>query len=401
MNDRSKESREDMLERILAETAKNPYVPRKQIRPSQRSDTPQSKMAVSRENSAARQGEADSGIPVTRILTEAQKAEAAKARAAKKVEEMKRARLEREVQEERRITEVLKNENSKANKTLQDTQSLQAPAQDLQTAQAEQLSDEMQALPEEQAEQVLKASEAFENVRDVPENIAEEAEIKPVKKVKKAKKKIKKSAADDSGIWDSDSGEKVEKTAFSLNDGLAIIEWAISVAIVIVMIFTYVIRIADVDGKSMSPTLEDNDKLIVRSLFYTPQNGDVIVINNKSANLISDEGKVVECEGLEKTIVKRVIATGGQIVDIDFESGTVKVDGKVLEEKYISEATTRDEHAFEYPLNVPEGYIFVMGDNRNISMDSRHPQIGLVPEDRVVGQVIFRSYPFDKFGRIN
>lgn len=397
MSDRSKESREDMLERILAETAKNPYVPRKQIRPSQRSDTPQSKMAVSRENSAARQGGADSGIPVTRILTEAQKAEAAKARAAKKVEEMKRARLEREVQEERRITEVLKNEHSKAAMELQDSQPVQASAQVSQAAQA----DEAQFLPEEQAEQVLKATEAFENVRNVSENTTEETEIKPGKKIKKAKKKMKKSASDDSGIWDSDSGEKVEKAAFSLNDGLGIIELAISVVIVIIMIFTYVIRIADVDGRSMSPTLEDNDKLIVRSLFYTPKNGDVVVINNKSSNLISEEGKVAEGEGLKKTIVKRVIATGGQIVDIDFESGTVKVDGNAIEEKYISEPTTRDEHAFEYPLSIPEGYIFVMGDNRNISMDSRHPQIGLVPEDRVVGHVIYRSYPFDKLGRID
>lgn len=313
-----RESREDALERILAETAKNPYTPKRPVRPANRPAA----RPVSHEKPAPQSSD-------PRPLTEAQKAEKAKARVARKIEEIKRSN--------------------------------------------------------EQNEKIQQF--------DAPVNIR--CEKKPVIIPEKA---VNTDIRQPEYIQ---SNEISESEKFTLDDILGLIEDAIAVILIVVMFFTYIIRIAVVDGKSMSPTLETNDKLIVRSIGYTPEDGDIVVINNQNTHLISESGKVIEGEGLEKRIIKRVIATGGQTIDIDFESGTVTVDGKQLDETYLSEPTTRDEYAFTYPLTVPEGYIFVMGDNRNISMDSRHPEIGLVPEDDVIGKAVFRIYPFGKFGGID
>lgn len=313
-----RESREDALERILAETAKNPYTPKRPVRPANRPAA----RPVSHEKPAPQ-----SSAP--RPLTEAQKAEKAKARVARKIEEIKRS-----------------------NEQNEKTQQFDAPVN----------------IRREKKPVIIPEKTVNTDIRQ-PEYIP------------------------------SDEISQSEK--FTLEDILELVEYAIAVILIVVMFFTYIIRIAVVDGKSMSPTLETDDKLIVRSIGYTPEDGDIVVINNQNTHLISESGKVIEGEGLEKRIIKRVIATGGQTIDIDFESGTVTVDGKQLDETYLSEPTTRDEYAFTYPLTVPEGYIFVMGDNRNISMDSRHPEIGLVPEDDVIGKAVFRIYPFGKFGGID
>lgn len=153
----------------------------------------------------------------------------------------------------------------------------------------------------------------------------------------------------------------------------------------VILIFTFLLRIAVVSGESMLPTLQDKDRLIVSYLFYTPENGDIVI---------------VDCEDsiLDKVIVKRVIATAGQTVDIDFEAGTVKVDGVVLEESYINNLTQLDEGAHEYPVTVPEGCVFVMGDNRMNSTDSRSPLVGFVPVDDILGKVVLRIFPFSSIG---
>lgn len=184
------------------------------------------------------------------------------------------------------------------------------------------------------------------------------------------------------------SNEDYNKFKEKKSVGNEILEWLESIAIsifIVILVFTFVFRIVIVDGSSMFPTLEDGQRLVISHLFYTPKQGDIVVVNSK---------------GLNKTIIKRVIATEGQTVDINFDKHTVTVDGKTLDEPYINEPTIRNDGGNNYPLVVPENTIFVMGDNRNNSTDSRNSLVGFIPIDDVLGKAVFRIYPFDRFGRI-
>ena len=156
-------------------------------------------------------------------------------------------------------------------------------------------------------------------------------------------------------------------------------------ASILILIITFVFTMVIVDGRSMQHTLESGDKIIVTKMGYQPKDGDVIVVGKSE-------------EGYSKPIVKRVIATEGQTLEIDFENQQVIVDGKVLDEPYISSETI--EGTAEIPEVIPEGYVFVMGDNRYISMDSRYKDIGLVNVDDIVGKAVFVVFPFDRFGFI-
>ncbi len=157
-------------------------------------------------------------------------------------------------------------------------------------------------------------------------------------------------------------------------------------AAVILLIFTFLIRPTVVDGPSMENTLLDKDYLLVSSLNYAPEQGDIVVVHNIGLALYN------------KPIIKRVIATGGQTVDIDFSTWTVTVDGEVLDEPYMkldsSDLRTSD---WQFPITIPDGYIFVMGDNRNHSADSRSKEIGMVDTRCVVGKAVVRVLPFDRF----
>ncbi len=194
---------------------------------------------------------------------------------------------------------------------------------------------------------------------------------------------------------ENDNDKKKEKSFF--DDCMEILESVIISIFFVLLIFTFVARPVTVQGRSMNPTLVDKDKLIMNMLFYTPKQGDIVVVNNHvSYTYEPGTTNIVEGDSLDKRIIKRVIAVGGQTIDIDSDNGTVAVDGKILEEDYIADYTTSDNHAFDYPVTVPEGYIFVMGDNRNNSTDSRDNHVGFVKEEDVLGEAIFRFYPFDK-----
>lgn len=156
--------------------------------------------------------------------------------------------------------------------------------------------------------------------------------------------------------------------------------YAVTLVIIALSIF---FRTASVDGESMIPTLQNNDQLIISDFLYKPQSGDIIVFDSEKT--------------LEKALVKRVIATEGQTVSVNAAAGQVTVDGKVLSEDYIAE-TTRVEGNQTYPLTVPEGKIFVMGDNRNNSLDSRFQEVDCIDTRYVLGKVLLRFSPFSKFG---
>ena len=153
--------------------------------------------------------------------------------------------------------------------------------------------------------------------------------------------------------------------------------------VIVLLIMTFGFRIIDVDGRSMEPTLIDTDKVAITDLFYVPHNGDIVIISH--------------AEEYAKPLVKRVIATAGQDLKIDFDNNAVYVDGKKLDEPYIQGVTVRGDLPPEQVNGiVPEGKVFVMGDNRSISLDSRYQQIGFIDEDLIIGKaqldVIPHSY---------
>ena len=149
----------------------------------------------------------------------------------------------------------------------------------------------------------------------------------------------------------------------------------------VVLVFTFVVRGFRVDGPSMRETLQDGDILLILNdhLCGDYQPDDIVILRKASFR----DGK---------PIVKRVIALAGQTVDIDFEAGIVYVDGKALEEDYIREPTWTPE-GLEFPVTVPEGHIFILGDNRNNSSDSRHRDLGPIDTRMVMGKAVFLVVP--------
>lgn len=169
-----------------------------------------------------------------------------------------------------------------------------------------------------------------------------------------------------------------------------------------VLLFTYVFRIAIVQGDSMLPTLRNEDRLLVSQLQNRPNTGDIIVVNADDAVLVSESGSLYMADGLHKSIVKRVVAVGGQVIDISSSEGTVYINGE-LQQLYPNTITQLPAlgNAFEYPFTVPEGFVFVMGDNRDISLDSRYVNVGLVPEEEIEGTVLLRLYPLENIGTVH
>ncbi len=159
-----------------------------------------------------------------------------------------------------------------------------------------------------------------------------------------------------------------------------IYDWVSSIivaVIAVVVLLTFCFRIIDVDGRSMEPTLINTDKVVVTNLFYTPNDGDVVVISHG--------------EEYDKPLVKRVIATEGQKIRIDFIKNEVYVDDKLVDEPYIQGETIPGDA--QIPEVVPEGKVFVLGDNRGVSLDSRYKEVGLIDETAIIGKAQFVIVP--------
>ncbi len=170
--------------------------------------------------------------------------------------------------------------------------------------------------------------------------------------------------------------ERTPKKESVLFDILDSVKGAI---IVVLVVFTFLFRAVGVDGDSMVPTLNDGDWIAVSGMMFTDlEYGDIVVVTQPWERNVP--------------IVKRVIGVGGDTVDIDFDTGDVSVNGTVIEEKYINEKTLTG-YDVQFPVVVPEGKIFVMGDNRNISLDSRSSKIGMIDERYVLGRTLFRFHP--------
>lgn len=196
-------------------------------------------------------------------------------------------------------------------------------------------------------------------------------------------------------------------------------EWTytIVIAVVIAMIIkTFLFDVVKVDGSSMYPTLENNDRLIVTKLGYTPEQGDIIILDSTYKKRAAYYDDLAEEKGKEKIgklsqaigyfsldpelkhryYVKRVIALPGQTIDL--KDGKVYVDGAELSEPYYDGETFPTDSMVEFPLTVADDMVFVMGDNRDHSLDSRRSELGQVPYEAIMGKAQLRIFPFDKIG---
>lgn len=173
----------------------------------------------------------------------------------------------------------------------------------------------------------------------------------------------------------------------------ALFEWLEEIVValtVVILILTFVFRVVTVSGNSMFPNYVHGERLIVANYLKDIEQGDVVVLTNV----------------LEEPIIKRVIATEGQTVNIDYDTGIVYVDGMAVDETQFglqNGITTKPSMAYEplvFPQTVPKNCVFVLGDNRGVSMDSRYAQVGMVDARHVLGEAVFVIFPFDRFGTV-
>lgn len=182
-----------------------------------------------------------------------------------------------------------------------------------------------------------------------------------------------------------------EEETSLVDDLLDWVEAFVVAIFVVILVFIFFLRVVEVSGPSMNPTLSDKDRVIVTHLNYTPERGDIVVCNSK---------------GLEKCIIKRCIGVAGDTVVVNYNDNTVKVNGELINESYINE-TMSVQSIFdssyltgdkEYTYTVPEGTIFAMGDNRNHSTDSRSAYVGFIKLEDILGKAFFRFLPFGQIG---
>lgn len=207
-------------------------------------------------------------------------------------------------------------------------------------------------------------------------------------------------------VSEQNTEESNKKKGNVVKDIIDIAESTITTIFVVVLIFTYILHPVNIVGHSMLPTLnatakdDDTDKIFMTTVYFDINYGDILVIDKNENYLIDNSGNayIPESSAINECIIKRVIAVGGQTIDI--RDGHVYVDGEMLNEPYINEPdSTADLGAFtgQYPITIPDGYYFVMGDNRNHSTDSRAVSVGLIKEDQIYGKALVKYYPLKEF----
>ncbi len=206
-------------------------------------------------------------------------------------------------------------------------------------------------------------------------------------------------ANEDSSIIEDKAEQSAETVSSKYNWKRELLDWVQSIAIALVIAFllkNYVLTLAKVDGPSMEPTLKTADRMYVNKVMYTPQKGDVVIFEPES-----DPGR---------PYIKRVIATAGDKLYIDFATGDVYVNDEIIDEPYIKEPTRlmgsyinllliTNNYSKEKPIVIEDGYFFAMGDNRNSSKDSR--EIGPIPMDELLGHAVFRFWPLSELGSVD
>ncbi len=181
-----------------------------------------------------------------------------------------------------------------------------------------------------------------------------------------------------------------------------VFEWldvVVASVVVVVVLFTFVFRMVAIDGDSMNDTLFNGERIIISNMFYEPQRGDIVVISRNYDNSANENDH-------KQPIIKRVVAVEGDTVDIDFETGIVYVNGEAETEKFYADCikepinTVNKNNGVDFPLIVNENCVFVLGDNRNNSLDSRSKEIGQVNVKYILGRAVLRIFPLNKFGGI-
>ncbi|MBQ6702724.1 MAG: signal peptidase I [Clostridia bacterium] len=262
---------------------------------------------------------------------------------------------------------------------------LRLATQNVNSAEKDSASEEKVIEADEESEQSEEIFVPLDHTISSPEDELFSQIFSEEKEEKKNKERDKKKwQGNNDRHWQGNNG-KVPSLLTTIYDWLEVL---VVSSVFAILLFTFVVRLAVVDGDSMNNTLHDKEMLVISNFMYEPEYSDIIVFSSPNYDI---------------PLVKRVIATEGQTVDIDFENWKVIVDGKVLDEDYINYIPYQAMHTGDvsFPLTVPDGYVFVMGDNRNNSSDSRNARVGFVDERYILGKVRLRLTPFSKFGTVD